>query len=40
MATAAKFVPPILIFWAYLIPLDVDGFSSGKFFLSDCNETS
>jgi hypothetical protein len=24
MATAAKFVPPILIFWAYLIPLDVD----------------
>jgi hypothetical protein len=24
MATAAKFVQPILIFLAYLIPLDVD----------------
>ena len=24
MATAAKFVQPIPIFWAYLIPLDVD----------------
>jgi hypothetical protein len=24
MATAAKFVQPIPIFWAYLVPLDVD----------------
>jgi hypothetical protein len=24
MATAAKFVQPILIFWAYLVTLDVD----------------
>jgi hypothetical protein len=24
VATAAKFVQPIPIFWAYLIPLDVD----------------
>ena len=26
MATTAKFVQPIPIFWAYLVPLDVDVF--------------
>jgi hypothetical protein len=33
MATAAKFVLPIVIIWAYLVPLDVDvtGNISAKF---------
>jgi hypothetical protein len=30
MATAAKFVQPIPIFWAYLVPLDVDERKSMK----------
>jgi hypothetical protein len=43
MATEAKFVPPIPIFLAYLVPLEVDvvhQFLFGEFFLSSAKSLS